>query len=189
MGPLNERPCSQFDKFSYVTATGPAKIPNTEQEIKLVFLLINSQLQIRENNEVSLFQMLSLFVTNSDNYLKASFENFLSQIVQSGIDLLQTRYIQEYTIKIYLKSLVANNFSLFESDHMSQNLMSYALLWWQNGCFSFYSRDKCDLSLNEVLEKPVKIVDFFCVWVLLIVLLNVSVVVYTLEHIKNGFCH
>ncbi len=37
IGVSNERLCSKFDKFVYVTAKGPARKPNTMQKIGLCF--------------------------------------------------------------------------------------------------------------------------------------------------------
>ncbi len=138
-----------------------------------------------------MFRTGEFFVSISDNVFRPKFEKYFARIVQSGIVLIQKSYIKTISVKTYLENYFQDNNlgSLGTVNEKERNLGNFVLLWMQNGCSSFYSKEKCDFSNAKNLERPVKLIDFVVAWILLVGLMISSVCIFIKEvlFVKNVF--
>lgn len=181
--------CEKLDRFAYVYTSGPKDILFTTFFLvsKLLLTIDNINLQIFENNEMEYFQSGRSLSINSDNFLRFKFEKYLASVVESGISSFLMKRIDEYTIKNYVKYLKLNNGNFSWLNISDKNLLIYTMRWMQNGCFTYYSKEKCDLKINQHIEVPVKILDLIVVWLLFSVFLLMSLLAFAYEHAPNWF--
>ncbi len=101
---VHEVECLNLNRIAYMRATGP----KVEYGISkffigtLLFMVYNNRYKILDNNEMHLFEAVEFVVSESDNYLKSYFEKYLSWLVHSGIELVQKRYVMEYSMKKFV---------------------------------------------------------------------------------------
>ncbi len=169
----------------YIFSNGPSDLHFTSVSLtsKLLVKATYRSLKIFENTEVPLFQTGNFVTSSSDNFLKHNFEKYLSYLVQSGINLVQIRYLKEYYMEYYIQ--VVHGSRGINAD--SRNILYYKSVWLQNQCFSLYREDVCDLNTDRNLDIPVKITDLLTVYILYVVLLVISVFELARECARERF--
>lgn len=149
-------------------------------------------LKIYDTDDPEWFQTGNLFASFSDNLFRSKLDNTLAHLVESGIASLQISYVSVAVIKDYFmknyNSRTQSSKGIPNGGKRELNLGYFAQLWMQNGCFSFYSKEKCDLSLENNVHIHVKLIDFLAVWILFASLLVSSVLLLTYELIFKKNC-
>ncbi len=155
-----------------MTSTCPFDEPDTHEFStgKLLLLIGKVPRKVLDYNVVDLFQLQKLFVATSDHVFRYEFEKILAELSESRIDILLKKYITELKMRDYISQYNTEN-GVTKSTRFGYLLSA----WLQNGCFRFYSKDKCELNFDEDLEVSVKLLDLFAVWIIFFTLLVVSV--------------
>lgn len=179
--------CVKLDTFGYVTtiSSGDYFSDSLQDFGKLFLLTRNFGLKLSLSNEISTFQSRYVFVFKSDNIFKTRFEIYMAAVEQSGINLLQKKYMGEGDMKAYLKLLktVYSTKNVTERNISIEKLGYYSTLWIQNNCYSVYSKEKCEIKSDsgDEDEIPVKLVDLLVVWILYAGLLITTIAVFGQE--------
>ncbi len=131
------------------------------------------------------FQSGRVLAITYDNFLRFKFENYLASLVESGIKSYLMKLVDEYTMSKYAKYLNKNTDYFAELNISDSSIFIYTIRWMKNGCFIYYSKERCDLRINQHIEEPVKIFDLVVVWLLLIVLVLTSSLVFAYENVRG----
>ncbi len=179
--------CVKLDLFGYVItkSSGDYYSDYANDFGKLLLLTSNFGLKLSISKEIGSYQSRLVDVFESDSIFKTKFEKYMAALEQSGIDLLQKKYLGEADIKYYVNHL-RNEYGLKHTSKQSisvEKLAYYSTLWFQNGCFTVYSKEKCDINTNsgDELEIPVKFIDLLVVWMLCTGLYITTVINYRCE--------
>lgn len=143
--------CTKLDRITYMFGSGPKELKSTNLFVlsKLLFTIDKVGLKIFENSEMEYFQAAHIVVSRSDNFLRFIYEKYMAYIVESGISLVFIKYCHKIIVSNYAWHLKWKTNYLAQSNISENTLFIYAMRWLQNDCFSFYSKEKCDLKIDE----------------------------------------
>ncbi len=171
--------CKNLEKFAYLTISGSLDYPDTYlySAGKLMLLMANTNLKIVDYNEDNLYSSRNLIYSTSDHIFRSEIEKYTALILESGIEYLLTKYLTEIKMR---DIFVRHDAHLGKGN---KSISRYVPLWIKNGCFTSYSKAKCDVNFAKDLEVPVKLIDLLAVWIINIGSLAVSVLLFLCERI------
>ncbi len=188
------RSCQELKTFAYlITSDALDQIRNYKLMIgKLLLSTNNIGLSLIDTNEVGIFQAGNFFVFDSDNVFRKIFEFYLARLVEAGISLVQKRYMTEINSKRFVEkykrkydvNLITNNNLVIWNNIDKDKLASDVTLWLHNGCFSYYTKEKCNLKFGNDSKVIITFADLLSLWVLFSGLLVTSIFVLGYEHLQ-----